>query len=312
MMSGLRDNEPDLAHCAKVLTDNGFRVIRPLEERASYATRERPSVGLVKVAIVDTETTGLDFWSDYMIEAAILIVEFLPETGELFDVVASYSGLEESPIGIPEDATAVSGISDSDVAGMKFDDSRIAEILQGVALVVAHNAEFDRPFLEDRFPAFANLPWACSRKGIRWESEGMGGAKLEYLCDRAGFHYAAHRAITDCRALLELLSMRLPRTGRPALKVLWDGAMESTFEVRFKLPPRSPLIGQAKARGARWNPKLRQWSMPCRGAKLAARLDDARMLLRDYADSAQLHVVEWTALNRFSNRDGTDVTQAWT
>jgi len=300
----------DLAACSKALTLQGFRVIRPLQERTSYSQRTKPESGLVKVAIVDTETTGLDFWSDYMIEAAILVVEYLPDTGEVFDVVATYSGLEDSPIGIPEEAAAVNGITESEIAGQRFDDARVTEILADVALVIAHNAEFDRPFLEERFPVFETLPWACSQKGVWWQGEGMGGAKLEYLCYRAGFHYAAHRAINDCRALLELLATPLPKSGHPALQTLWSGAQESFFELRFRLPARSPQIELAKKIGASWNTSLRRWVVRCAPPMLRSKIRGVRALTNDSNPTVDLRIIEWTARDRFSKRDGRDVTAA--
>ncbi|WP_374605568.1 3'-5' exonuclease [Niveibacterium sp.] len=310
-MNELGTDELGIAGCITLLVSNGYRVIRPLEQRSSYANRTKPEAGLVKVAIVDTETTGLDFWSDYMIEAAVLVVEFLPETGEVFDVIATYSGLEESPIGVPVEAAAVNGISESEIQGRRFDDERVAEVLAGVSLVIAHNAEFDRPFLEERFPVFATLPWACSQKGIWWQGEGMGGAKLEYLCYRAGYHYAAHRAINDCRALLELLATPLPKSGRSALQVLWDGAKESFFEVRFALPPRSDVIPQAKNFGARWNAKLKRWCIRSSNINLQPKLDNVTKLTQGLASVDSVRVIESSAIDRFSMRDGIDVTQRY-
>jgi DNA polymerase III subunit epsilon len=46
-------------------------------------------------------------------------------------------------------------------------------------LVIAHNADFDRRFLERRVPAFATKHWACSRSDIDWKAEGIRSSALE-------------------------------------------------------------------------------------------------------------------------------------
>ena len=74
-------------------------------------------------------------------------------------------------------------------------------------LIIAHNASFDRRFLERRFPGFIDKPWACSAGQVPWAEEGLGSRKLDYLLSRFGFFYDGHRAMADCHAVLHLLSL---------------------------------------------------------------------------------------------------------
>lgn len=53
----------------------GFKVIRPLTSRICY-TDAPPPDKLLKVAILDIETTGLNHEIDKIIELGIVIVEF--------------------------------------------------------------------------------------------------------------------------------------------------------------------------------------------------------------------------------------------
>jgi DNA polymerase-3 subunit epsilon len=90
-------------------------------------------------------------------------------------------------------------------------------VAEAANLITAHNASFDRRFLERRFPVFIAKPWACSMKQLPWADEGLGSAKLDYLLSQLGFFFDDHRAMADCHALLHQLSLNLPRSGRAIL-----------------------------------------------------------------------------------------------
>ncbi len=47
-------------------------------------------------------------------------------------------------IPIPEYITKLTGISDDIVRGQKIEEDAVAHYLQGVDLIIAHNAQFDR------------------------------------------------------------------------------------------------------------------------------------------------------------------------
>ena len=74
--------------------------------------------------------------------------------------------------GPPPEAITVHHITDEMVKGKRFDDTAVAQLLEGVSLVIAHNAKFDRPFLETRFPLFIKTPWACSIRDVAWRDAG--------------------------------------------------------------------------------------------------------------------------------------------
>jgi DNA polymerase-3 subunit epsilon len=42
----------------------------------------------------------------------------------------------------------------------------VAALMKDVQVVIAHNAKFDRPFVEGRWPLFQHLNWACSINDI--------------------------------------------------------------------------------------------------------------------------------------------------
>jgi len=153
---------------------------------------------------------------------------------------------------IPAEITRLTGITDADVAGRRFDDRRVAELAGAAALVIAHNARFDRPRLERRLPAFVDKPWACSCHDVPWLAEGFESAKLGWLAYRqcAAF-YDAHRADADCLMAVHLLATALP-SGTRAMSALLATARARTARV---WAVDSPYAAKEvlRHRGYRWH-----------------------------------------------------------
>ena len=156
-----------------------YKVLRRLQPVLQFARQSQGEC--LRVIVLDTETTGLDHASDKIIELAMLQVDVDRATGLPVGDVQVYDGLEDPGIVISAEIQAITGISNEMVSGQSLDLARITQLLQGVDLVIAHNAAFDRPFCEARLPAFAKLSWACSFAEIDWKKEGHGSSKLEYL-----------------------------------------------------------------------------------------------------------------------------------
>jgi DNA polymerase-3 subunit epsilon len=241
-----------------------YRVLRRLAPRTQFAIPDdRP---MLKGVIVDTETTGLDPANDKIVEIGLVVFEFDPETGQAFRVLATYDSLEDPGIPIPAEVTDVTGITDAMVAGQKIDDEKVAALVRDAALVVAHNARFDRPFLEQRLPIFETLPWGCSFAQIDWRGEGVGSAKLDYIAYQYGFFFDAHRADTDCHALLEILQRPLPKSAVIALKRLADQTQQKDWCV-YALNSKFETKDLLKARAYQWNAERKTWHRTVSGTE---------------------------------------------
>src|SRR5690606_22350588 len=141
------------------------------------------------------------------------------------------SFLEDPGYPIPEAVSELTGITDEMVRGKRIDDASVEAMLGDVSLVVAHNASFDRPFVERRLPGFAAKPWACSCREVPWREHGCSGSKLEYiLLTMAGEFYDAHRAADDCLVGIHVLASRGP-TGELPFAQLLESARRTTFRV---------------------------------------------------------------------------------
>lgn len=160
-----------------------------------------------KLIILDTETTGFDNRKDEIIELALVKVTYSLQRNIIISIDQIYDEFEQPSTKITPEITEITHITNEMVQGKRIDDDMVNFFLSDEnSLVVAHNAKFDRPFFEKRFPHLKNLRWACSLNDINWDLLGAsGGKKLESLCNVRGWFYNAHRADIDCLAIAWLL-----------------------------------------------------------------------------------------------------------
>ena len=211
----------NLEQLAASLEQSGdYRVLRRVPVVTRYADSEPATVKRLGL-IVDIETTGLDPVGDRIIELACLPFHFSSE-GVLYDVLPGYAGFEDPGQPLHEEVIRLTGITDDQLRGQKLDDQIVTSLATPANLIIAHNAAFDRCFLERRFPLFVDKPWACSMGQVPWAEEGLGSAKLDYLLGRLGFFFDDHRAMADCRAVLHLLSLSSPRTAGRSCHYCWQ------------------------------------------------------------------------------------------
>ena len=247
----------DLKSVVNWLISQDYRVTRPFIPRTSYCD-ELPPAKLLKAAIIDTETTGVNLTSDQIVELGIVTFEYCPETGQVYRVLETYNELEDPGMPIPAEATKMHGITDDMVQGKQINASKVAHLMADVSLVIAHNAAFDRGFVEARLPFFQKTAWMCSYTQIPWKNEGFGAASLEFLSYKCGFHFNAHRASSDCHALLEILQSELPVSKVKALKKLLDSANNSNIKL-WAINSPFESKDKLKARGYRWNVERKTW-----------------------------------------------------
>ena len=258
--------------------------------------------------VLDTETTGLSSQDDQVIELGMIAFEFDPVLGTVHSVREVFDELEDPERPIPPETTQVHHITDAMVHGKRINDTTVEKIVAQASVIIAHNASFDRPFVEKRWPVFKDKQWVCSIKDIDWKSEGVGSAKLEYLLQTQGIFYEAHRAETDCWALLELLNAVLPQSQQPALLRL----LESLNQPQVRLyATGSPFDSKdlLKARGYRWSPEIKCWHRQLGGDK-ALQEELSWLKNRVYQGKhASVDIETLGGLVRHSDRQGHKTTQ---
>lgn len=277
-----------------------YRVLRRLPVRLQWP-EAAAGAQLMHLLVLDTETTGLDASKDRIMELALLRVTVDGASGQPVGTVQVYDGLEDPGIPIPREVQDITGITPAMVRGQALDVARIVELLQGVDLVVAHNAGFDRPFVEARLPVFQDCAWACSVHDVPWKTHGRRSAKLENLALDLGWFYDAHRAEMDCHALLAVLSA--PLGTRNALAGVLERARHPSYRL---LATHAPFDAKdrLKARGYRWSTQDKVWSIQLPDS---AALESEFAWLKDNAYQQRAAVVQFERLAatvRYSGRPG--------
>ena len=286
---------------AKALDDHpDYKVLRRLELRDDWGAAT--SGETKRVIVLDTETTGLDQRNERIIELAMLSVLVDAATGQPVGPVTTYESFEDPGKPIPPAITEITGIDDNMVKGQRIDDARVAELVQAADLIVAHNAGFDRPFVEARWPVFAGKAWNCSFAGIDWKAQGSGSAKLEFLAHERGWFYDAHRALVDCHALLQVLAAPL-KDGKTGLQHLLQGVSSTRYKLRATGAPFEAKDA-LKARGYRWDNENRVWWTTLKGQDALAQEADWLKANAYNGRSARLLLEAQTALVQFSARAG--------
>ena len=277
-----------------------YRVLRRLVPTQDYGGLHGQRT--CRVLLLDTETTGLNARQDRIIELALLWVQVDLQTGLPVGPVQTYESFEDPGRPIPPEVTEITGIDDRMVHGQRIEATPVQALVDASDLVLAHNAGFDRPFVEARLPVFADKAWNCSFAGIDWKAQGRGSAKLEYLAAAGGWFYDAHRALVDCHALLQVLCMPLS-DGRTGLLHLIEGA----HGVRFRLSATGAPFDakdRLKARGYRWDGEQRVWQTLLQSE---AQLEAEMAWLKAQAYGGRSHRVTLEAQDsrvQFSGRSG--------
>ena len=165
-----------------------------LAERA--ATR---SFGLIEddVVVLDTETTGLSVQDNELIEISAARLRGR-EVVDRFDTFVHPSGL------IPPEIVQLTHITNADVADAPSAEDAVAALEEfvGGSPVIAHNATFDRSFIEAvKGGVRVSDIWIDSLALSRIALPRLSSHKLSFIAELFGCASVSHRACDDVDAL---------------------------------------------------------------------------------------------------------------
>jgi len=224
---------PDFEAIARQLDETGeFKVLRRFVPRSAYGEADG-SEETRTALFVDVETTGMHWMADRIIEFAGVPFTFGKDSGRIVSVGIPFVSLEDPGRPVPPEIVRLTRITDEMVAGQRIDDAQLKALAGQSQLVVAHNAKFDRPFVEARFPFFEDKHWACSINDVPWEAHGLSSVKLGWLLmEHAGLYFRAHRAEDDCLAAIHILATPFADDGSLPMQHLLATSRRHTVMVR--------------------------------------------------------------------------------
>jgi DNA polymerase III subunit epsilon len=194
------------------------------------------------IAVVDTETTGVDATADRVIEASWALVQVA--TAKVLEL---HSYLFHSTV---NPAEPINGIP---VVLLALADEPEPVVLdRRVTAVVAHNAEFDRQWEVFR-PL--ELPWLDTRDW-RWPRASADSTLVQVALAHGVGVVAAHRAYTDVLTTCALLE-RVHEMGVSLSEQLeYARRPRQTYEALVSFAQKD----LAKTAGFKWEPERKRWT----------------------------------------------------
>ncbi|MHB1323863.1 MAG: helicase C-terminal domain-containing protein [Coriobacteriia bacterium] len=200
-----------------------------------------------EIVVLDLETTGFDPSRDHIIEMAALLARG-PE------VLGRWTTLVRPPRSIAHECTQLTGIDDALVADAPPVESALSALVDFVAArpVVAHNATFDRTFLEHNGcgPHVLRGPWIDSLEVVRLALPRLTSHRLADLSRAFGLAQgSSHRAADDTEALFGVWRIALTALGDLPAPVLRELARLAAAVPGWSLGPLlAHLAAGAKGR----------------------------------------------------------------
>jgi len=217
----------------------------------------------IRIAFLDVESTGFDIENDEIIEIALKVIEINKIDGTDLQAVYKYESYNDPGFDIPDDIIALTGITNDIVKSKSINWDDVKTTLSACQLIVAHNAKFDRKFIE-KYIETENV-WACSQNDINWKNRGFFKKSLELLCIWHGFYYGAHRAMNDVNATIHLTLHPYYTNNKPLVELI-ENAKKPLYRIINKFPYNEDHIKLIKSRTINdkkynWNASNKSWDI---------------------------------------------------
>jgi DNA polymerase-3 subunit epsilon len=185
------------------------RILHPAKDKTDWPRIEEEAErnsGMRRICVLDTETTGLDPVRHQVIEICAALIH-LDGAGRIVGLHSIGSALQDPGHPLPEAVAELTGLDDATLKGRGINREKLTEFISSCQGVIAFNASFDRPFIENLLPNLPRMPWGCAMKDVPWRKLGFEPGPQNYLLMQGGYYPPlAHRAQEDVLSLLQLLA----------------------------------------------------------------------------------------------------------
>lgn len=199
--------------------------------------------------VIDVETTSVE--EDAEITEFTAIRFYFDIEGKItaYEPAKTYYNEPSQPLS--QEVIDYTGITDEMLKGHHLSTEQIVDALGDSAIVICHNAKFDRTIIE-KYHKIPDYFWACSLNDIDWKKKNFSARTLDYLAYRYGFYFNPHRAEEDARALLNILSYD------DNLRHIMDVTFTPQFIVHFVNTSFADKEIFKKA-GCKWDGQVKAW-----------------------------------------------------
>ena len=233
------------------------RSLRRITALDDWPTLEHPTLPLMTVAVLDTETDGLDNRNDNIIEIAVALIE-VDADDRIVRIIDKGTARQDPCRMVPPKITQITGLDNKILKACTIRIEALTAFINRADAVLAHNAGFDRLFCERLLPGISHLPWVCSMRDVPWLDMGYDGAKLGHLLMQSGlFAPTAHNALDDVEALINLLACRLAN-GKTVMAEALANAQVPTVRIDAERVPFS-IKNELKRFGYRFDWSSKVW-----------------------------------------------------
>jgi len=213
----------------------------------------------INICCIDLETTGTHKKNDKIIEIALKVIQLNKNSGDELKAIEEYQSFQDPGCPIPVEASLINGINDEMVKDHEINWDKVSEILSISQLCVAHNASFDRAFLDRYLEKSKTKVWACSISDINWIDRGFTNSKLELLSYWHGFYYESHRAMNDVDAMIHLLTHPHYKNKKPIAELI-KNARKIQCRMLVKFNYNKELVNLIKSKRYFFNGETKEWS----------------------------------------------------
>ena len=210
-------------------------IIPPKATQTSSIKYVDNSKVLPNYTVIDVETTGFDYRHDKIIQLAALRIRNHQSVDSLYFVV-------NPGIPIPEEASKINGFTDDMVKDKEEFIEHISELMKflGNDVLLAHNADFDRQFIEYQIGESLPNNWIDTLSFSRQAVYNMKNYKLvtlyKDLCHKDPIN--AHDALADCKMTHEVFETIINKLGTEGKSISLNNNQTQIKWYAYEIPKK--------------------------------------------------------------------------